>query len=319
MAGNASGSESKNSSDGCSDFHNADCFDHIFRNWLKSVSNALEILIMKNDIRYLTACQNLSEQHDSMTSMYNEIGVRNVFHTADKNDLYMVMLKICLFDKDFSAINENEKICAILDAAEGVKEFCGDENICGKIDNNTFICLIKSHNGERILTELLSSIIYQHASYMNKYGIDSFVCSSYKCENKNYDELSKLCAVSIMHEIEKISERRCNKHYSEMVALRKYIYMNPNETFQTDLLHQRFEGSSGHLRVIYKQCISKSFHQDCISARIAKARFILAVTKMTVKEAAFKCGYSDNKYFMRQFMQETGITANQFRNVINYS
>lgn len=300
-------------------YENADCFDHIFRNWLKSISNALEILIMKNDIRYLTACQNLSEQHDSMTSMYNEIGVRNAFHTSDKNNLYMVMLKICLFDKDFTAINENEKIYAILDAAEGVKQFSGDNNICSRIDNNTFICLIKSNSGEKFLTELLSSIIYQHTSYMNKYGIDSFVCSSCKCESKEFDELSEICQNDIMHEIEIISKRKCNKYYDEMAELRRYIYMNPNETFQTESLHKKFEGSIGHLQVIYKQCFFESFHQDCISARIAKARFILAVTKMSVQETAFECGYSDNKYFMRQFLNETGITANQFRNVIKYS
>lgn len=59
-----------------------DTYDHIFRNWLKSVSNALEFLRMKNDIRYLLQCQNISEHYDSSTGLYNLTGFENAVNFA---------------------------------------------------------------------------------------------------------------------------------------------------------------------------------------------------------------------------------------------
>lgn len=94
-------------------FDHPDTFDHIYRNWLKTVSNGLEFLQMKNDIRYLTECQNLSEQRDVLTGMYNESGIKNVFISAEKENLYFAAVRICLFNNDF--VNENKKINALLD------------------------------------------------------------------------------------------------------------------------------------------------------------------------------------------------------------
>lgn len=63
-------------------FDHPDAFDPIFRNLLKAISNGLEFLRMKNDIRYLTECQNLSEQRDMLTGMYNETGLKKHLHAA---------------------------------------------------------------------------------------------------------------------------------------------------------------------------------------------------------------------------------------------
>lgn len=294
-----------------------DSFDYIFRNWLKSISNGLELLRMKNDIRYLTACQNLSELHDSLTSMYNETGIHKAYISADINALYMVMLRICLFDEDFSAVNESEKVYAVLDTAEAVKQFCGKNNVCARTDNNTFLCLVKSQNDENFLTQLMSSILCQHTSYIEKYSIDSFVCAAVRCVDKPFSELLDNCGELTKKGISRLSVRRREKLYKKLLELRNYIYMNPSMTFKTDKLHEMFGGSSGHLRAVYKKCFGISFHQDCINARVAKARYLLSTTALTVQQIAYDCGYSDTKYFMRQFVQGTGITANQFRNALN--
>ena len=64
-------------------YHDPDTYDDIYRNWLKSVSNGLEFLRMKNDIQYLTQCQNLSDMRDTLTGMYNETGMRKAYHTIE--------------------------------------------------------------------------------------------------------------------------------------------------------------------------------------------------------------------------------------------
>ena len=117
-------------------FDHPDTFDHIFRNWLKSISNGLEFLRMKNDIRYLTECQNLSVQRDTLTGMYNDKGMKNAYKVAEKTNLYAVMLRIGLFGKGQDRIQE--KVNAVLDVADAVRQFCGNHNVCGKISEDTF-------------------------------------------------------------------------------------------------------------------------------------------------------------------------------------
>lgn len=160
-------------------FDHPDTFDHIFRNWLKTVSNGLEFLRMKNDIRYLTRCQNLSEERDTLTGMYNENGIKKVFISTEKENLYFAAVRICLFNDDF--VNAKEKVNALLDVSEAVRQSSGNHDICAKINNDTFIYLVRTENSAEFITDRLVSILYQHRDYMKKYGMDSFVCCACEC------------------------------------------------------------------------------------------------------------------------------------------
>ncbi|MBR2085815.1 MAG: helix-turn-helix transcriptional regulator, partial [Oscillospiraceae bacterium] len=74
-------------------------------------------------------------------------------------------------------------------------------------------------------------------------------------------------------------------------------------------------GSKGYLRTIYRQCYGVTLHDDCTSARIARAQYLLSVTVMSLNEISERCGYHDAKYLMRQFQQRTGMTAMQYRSL----
>lgn len=294
-------------------FDHPDTFDHIFRNWLKTVSNGLEFLRMKNDIRYLTRCQNLSEQRDTLTGMYNENGIKKVFISTEKENLYFAAVRICLFNDDF--VNAKEKVNALLDVAEAVRQFSGNNDICAKINNDTFICLVRTENSAQFITDRLASILYQHTDYIKKYGMDSFVCCAFECGDSTYSQLTEMCSAEFEVQMKNISARRRDKHYKELLKIRSYIYMNPAETFDTEEIRSFYSGSPGHFRTIYKKCFGISFHQDCILSRIATAKYCLSVTSMNISEITEQCGYTDDKYFMRQFLSETGFTANQYRNI----
>ena len=69
-------------------------------------------------------------------------------------------------------------------------------------------------------------------------------------------------------------------------------------------------------RVRYKKCFGITFHQDRIAARITKAKYYLATTKMDLAEISEKCGYVDHKYFQRQFAATTGVPALQYRKLL---
>lgn len=296
-----------------------DTYDDIFRNWIKTVSNSLEFLRMKNDIQYLSRCQNLSEQRDTLTGMFNTHGIQNAYNAAvlhGNKELFIVMLKICLFDETVSSLSNDTRVEAILDASKAVSKFCGNHDVCGRIGGNTFVCMVQSSAGPETLSDCLSSILIQHRKYMESFGVDSFVCTAERCGEYSYQEIIDKCSANIESLAKTAYDRHLSAHYQEMSAIRNYVYMNPIETFDTAELHKRFSGSTGYFRSIYKQCFGSSFHKDCISARIAKAKYQLSTTTLSVMEISEKCGYLDSKYFLRQFSASTGMTPIQFRNLL---
>lgn len=296
-----------------------DTYDDIFRNWIKSVSNGLEFLRMKNDIRYLSKCQNLSDQRDTLTGMYNARGMEMSYRAAvlhGGREMYMIALRICLFDGDSPDISSDKRIAAVIDAAKAISRFCGNHDISGRINENTFLCLVQSNADAELLADCLSSILLQHKKYMSCYGTDSFVCTAEKCSDIPYQELLANCSARLDQLTAEAAERRLTSHYRELSELRSYVYSEPNKTFDTNALHSRISGSTGYFRSVYKQCFTTSFHKDCIAARMAKAKYLLATSTLSVMEISERCGYLDSKYFLRQFSASAGMTPIQYRSLI---
>lgn len=293
-----------------------DDYDYTFRNWLKSVANGLEILHMKNDIQYLTQCQSLSNQYDSLTSLYNKKGMEAAYRSLKNEnnaDFIFVLLKICIFDNTFS--NAEHKVNAILDAADALKEFCGSHNVCGRINDTIFACFINGSKADaELLADKLTSFLTRKKRYMENYGMDSFICLATSCNSTS--TCSSLLDFGTSHldlQLKAISESRILPYYEEMLKIRNTIYMNPEQDYSIDDICSFYSFSSGHFRSLYKKCFQISFYQDYINARISKAKFLLCTTNLYIQEIAEKCGYHDNKYFLRQFSKTTGYTPNQYR------
>jgi len=296
-------------------FDHPDTFDHIFRNWLKSISNSLEFLCMKNDIRYLTQCQNLSEQRDTLTGMYNEKGMRNAYQSADKHQLFLTALQIP--EKNTSGMKEADRISAVLDCAEAVRQFCGKPgDICGKVTETMFLCLVHSPNDTVFLERHLSAILHQHMTYMQEFGTDSFFCCAVPCHMRSYAECHAECTEQLVQKMKIRTEQQNHPHYKELHQIRNQIWLNPEATFNSEEVYALYSGSKGYFRQIYRQCYGITIHDDCTSARVARAQYLLTVTVLSISEIARQCGYADSKYFMRQFQQETGFTAVQYRNMM---
>ena len=292
-----------------------DTYDDIYRNWLKSISNGLEFLRMKNDIQYLTQCQNLSDLRDTLTGMYNDTGMRKAYHSIDteKGDSCFVMMRIGISGAGFYELNG--KIPAIMDAAEAVKQFCGSSDICGKINDNTFACIIQGEDDTGRLESRLTSIMIQHNVYIEQYGLDSFVCAAVKCDERSYTKTSVECSDMLAERQREKMEMRMRPHYEDMLSIRSYIYSNPQDSFESEKLQKLYPYSAGHLREVYKKCFGVSIHKDCINARMAKATYCLTVTPLSMAEIAEQCGYVDSKYFLRQFLATVGVTPNQYRSM----
>ena len=293
-------------------------YDDVFRHWLKSVSIGLEFLRLKNDIRYLLSCQSVSEYRDTLTGLYNEKGLKRALSALTVHDdraLCCIMLRICLFPHPVSEADIARKTDAILGAAKAVGRFCGNHDIVGRISEDTFVCFAQSHAEAERLSDLLSVILLREKSYMDYAGMDSFACTAILCSGESYGELLQICFERIEAIRSQFAECRKMRHFAELIELRNLIYAAPEVTFDqdTELLPA---GKTDLYRVSYKKCFGISFHQDCIAARIAKAKYYLATTQLELTDISEKCGYLDHKYFQRQFSTSTGIPALQYRSLL---
>ena len=161
----------------------------------------------------------------------------------------------------------------------------------------------------------MKAIVCQHTTYMQKFGIDSFVCCAVLCDMETYEECKKSCSQELDKQIAIFSKWRCSPHYQELDKIRNKYYQRLEMTFDSEKICALFEGSKGYFRQIFKSCYGFTLHDDCTLARISKAKYCLAMTLMSLAEIAEQCDYHDAKYFMRQFQQETGVTAIQYRNM----
>lgn len=308
-------------------FDEPDTYDDIFRNWIKSISNGLEFLCRKNDIQYLLQCQNLSHNHDNMTNMLNENGIKDIFKSINTRSectyVYAVMLKVCLNDSEyFSDEYRKQKAVSILDAAEIVKFYGSAQGICGRIDDNTFLCF--ESRKENIPAELISdkirSAIVSSEKYMTNYGMDSFVCTALKIEDDySYEDILEKCKVQLSLQRNQISERKLFPYYQKLLEIQNQIYINPLQNNSIEKFGKQYLLSTSYLRKIYKDCFGVSIHKDCILSKISLSRHLLISTELNISSIAAKSGYDDDKYFIRQFSSITQVTPNQYRTLMQNS
>ena len=68
-----------------------------------------------------------------------------------------------------------------------------------------------------------------------------------------------------------------------------------------------------YLSSMFKRTTGISIVRYTNQLRIKTAKTLLSSYDVTIKEAAFSCGFSDEKYFMRVFKQLEGITPSQYK------
>lgn len=306
-------------------YDTADTCDHIFRNWLKSVSNSLEFLRMKNDIRYLSQCQNISEYYDSLTGLYNLNGFENAVNysaasTPKQHKLILIILKTEIFPSEVQFDKQTINISISNEIADALKTLSDSKtDICGRINRSTYACALRRSYDEsyaNLLTDKLKTLILHKTRYVNEFGMDSFICSCKVFDNteqfdfkKAFSEISDTINEKTVKHFQKCAMYR----YKEFEKFRDNIYLNPTEEVNPEDLCRRLNIGIAHFRHIYKELFEISFNQDCIVSRMVLAKFLLLTTSFDINTVALKCGYSDEKYFMRLFQKKFSFTPSRYR------
>lgn len=90
-----------------------------------------------------------------------------------------------------------------------------------------------------------------------------------------------------------------------------WIKLNFHRDFSLDELSKELKLQSNYISKIFKQNTGQTILQFTTDLRITTSKIFLQ--NFSVKETAFSCGFRDEKYFMKVFKKNEGITPTQFK------
>lgn len=298
-------------------YNTPDTYDDIFRNWMKALSNGLEFLCMKNDIRYLLSCQNLSEQRDSLTGLYSQTGFERALAgmlAVASEPIYTIIIRVGAFRSVNSTDLQEQNIRFYQQIAEMMKNLFPDDSIAARVETQTFVCAGAAfgiENCEKKREKLMFLLLHQ-PQFLDTFGMDTLVSESVEIPaNTDPQTAQEMIREKLENGMNRLALQRQMPHAETLFAIRRALYQNYN--IHADDICKAHSFSAGYFRQIYKDIFGVSFHQDVINARISKAVCLLATSAMSVASVAENCGYEDYNYFLRQFQKVIGMTPGQYR------
>ena len=303
------------------EYYAADTYDDIFRNWMKSITIGLTFLCMKNDIRYLLQCQNLSEQHDSLTGLYNLRGLESVLGArleSNKQPVYAIAVRVGALRSDISPEAQVEQSALIQKTAEALRLLNFENALIARSSVQTFICAgfaCESDEQCTLLVDKLIAVLLHHTGVCETVGMESVLVESiaFSPDTSASDNISRLHA-KLETATARLAEQKIQPHADTLFSVRNHIY---NMVISSaDTICRKYSFSTGYFRQIYKEMFGISFHQDVIRARILCAIYLLTTTVQSIASISEQCGYEDCNYFLRQFQKITGLTPGQYRRLL---
>ncbi len=152
-----------------------------------------------------------------------------------------------------------------------------------------------------------------------------FITSFIKhCENELifkdelYEELISAEVSHMMIRIARAAHGEQNHRYGDqMRKLRLDIYRNPSRYYTTEDMYGKVGLSRSRFSVLYREIFGVSPKSDLISARIAKATYLLSLGNYTLTEVSEMAGWSNVYHFIRQFREEVGTTPAAYMKSVN--
>ena len=281
-------------------YKNSGVYYFAYRDFCKNIANALELLRMKNDITYLKKCINESAMYDSLTHFYNPADFSRVIDALDDKRLSFMALRLTSGETFEFENGESSRTQLIADIARDIRLCCTGRELLCRADENTF--LIARRGSSEIFTRGITMIARRALLSREPdpaLRIESAVTDSGLA---GLDGLftQPQTPVSVPHR-------------QELLELRVRVCHSPASAPGIAEVCRKMCISAGRFRYLYSSCFGISYTDDCINARIMQACFLLLTTVMSIYAVAGSCGYTDEKYFSRQFSACIGCSPGKFR------
>jgi len=93
-----------------------------------------------------------------------------------------------------------------------------------------------------------------------------------------------------------------------------WIRLYATEIRSVSEVAEHFGYNSEYLTTAMRRATGKSIVEHIREARITEAKNLLLCSDLSIKEIAFRCGFSDEKYFLRVFRHLTDLSPREYRN-----
>lgn len=100
----------------------------------------------------------------------------------------------------------------------------------------------------------------------------------------------------------------------QIYSVMEWIQRNYYCPFSIAELAGKFGYHPDYFSSLFKKHLGISITNYTNKIRIKAAKMLLANYSITLKEAAYSCGFSDDKYFMRTFKSLEGVTPTEYKN-----
>ena len=137
-------------------------------------------------------------------------------------------------------------------------------------------------------------------------------------EEPGYPQAMMDCALSmLMMELARLqtAQRPAKRYPPVITASMEWIRGHFQQPFTVKELAQHVGYQADYLSTLFKRSVGVSIVTYTTQLRLRMAKALLTSTGVTIKEAAYSCGFPDEKYFMRVFKLQEGITPSQFRSL----
>ncbi len=124
----------------------------------------------------------------------------------------------------------------------------------------------------------------------------------------------RVCMASQVEELmTQVEEQKRNKGGMVIEKCLEFIDEHFSENLSAEQMADRFHFNYSYFCNLFKKNTGRTFSQYLLDMRLRRARELLSTTTLRVYEVAGRCGFNDDKYFIRAFKKELGLTPDEYR------
>ena len=135
-------------------------------------------------------------------------------------------------------------------------------------------------------------------------------CSKYCWNRERYEQIYHKYAGDLTDTIQNTLDM---KEKRPIRQIKQYIQEHFNEDITLNIIAEELDLSPSYVSKLFKKELNIGFVQYLNELRIEYVKQMLTTTSDSVGQIADKVGYHDEKYLMRLFKKEVGLTTNEYR------
>ncbi len=127
------------------------------------------------------------------------------------------------------------------------------------------------------------------------------------------DYALSLLIMEISQEFFEIRDRILQKIPSNIARIMEWIKANYYKPLTVNEIAEEFGYNPDYLSALFKKITNITLIQFINKTRVDIAKSLIVNYDISIKEAAFSCGFNDEKYFMKTFKKFEAMTPSQYK------